>query len=799
MNYNTKDVYLERAKSNNRFEEYPLVVQPNAVVITDSGSNLRMTPLATFFPTASSGNSQSSSWASSSLSSSVSQTASYVSANNVDGTVSSSSFSSTASYVPNLYPVTTVPSSSWASQSLSSSVSQTSSLSVSASFLIGYTVPTTVTSSLTASFVTASGVVGYVSNAFNANSASYVPNLYPVSSVPSASWASQSLNSTYSISASWVSASVRITTSDTASYVVTSQTASFVTASNVIGYVASTFNANSASIALQANSASYVPNLYPVTTVPSSSWASQSLNSINSVSSSWVSASVKITTSDTASFVTASNIVGYVLNSFNANSASFTTQSLNSNSASWVSASVRITTSDTASFVTASNVIGYVLNAFKANTSSFATQSLNSNSASWVSASVRITTADTASYVITAQTASFVTASNVIGYVSNALNSNTASFITASNVKGVVSNASSASYLSGSGIATVGGLNSNSKLSINGTSIVGINNNGDFSDSVVSNFQIGTLSNPATVVLPGQSYLYFYDDHSNGSYIHENYGLHLVGPGDNASLHAIWSDCNLAVGYAGNEGFDFGATNNLLVAGNVGIQTLSPQFALDVAGTINTEYLQTHNAAAVQAQFGDVYPFYLISNSPNLGFNAYYNAGWKYGAGSSNAYGSIISFDQGGGILNVSITPNAGNDGDTADFNNNVLIITKDGRMGINISPDYTLDVNGDINFYGSITKNNSPFIPDNATTASVQSSGYTIPVMMAGSASVSSASSKIITFSKNMPNTSYVVSLTGESAITTPSVGGKTTHGFTASFSLYTGNIDWIAMSATQ
>ena len=78
-------------------------------------------------------------------------------------------------------------------------------------------------------------------------------------------------------------------------------------------------------------------------------------------------------------------------------------------SASWVSSSVYIQAADTASFITASNVAGVVNSSsysYSAVSASYApfTQIVQTTvaSASWVSASVHITNADSASYVVSA-------------------------------------------------------------------------------------------------------------------------------------------------------------------------------------------------------------------------------------------------------------------------------------------------------------------------------------------------------------------------------------------------------------
>ena len=57
MNYNPKDVFLERATTNETFEEYVLRTQQNGVVVTDEYGNLVIVSTSSFwqasFPTAS--------------------------------------------------------------------------------------------------------------------------------------------------------------------------------------------------------------------------------------------------------------------------------------------------------------------------------------------------------------------------------------------------------------------------------------------------------------------------------------------------------------------------------------------------------------------------------------------------------------------------------------------------------------------------------------------------------------------------------------------------------------------------
>ena len=111
-----------------------------------------------------------------------------------------------ASYVPNLYPQTYQVSGSWASASLSSSYvpnlyPQVTQGTVASASWVSASV--FITTAQTASYVTASNVIGVVS------SASYVPNLYPQVAqitVPSSSWVSASAFIITAQSASYIDA-----------------------------------------------------------------------------------------------------------------------------------------------------------------------------------------------------------------------------------------------------------------------------------------------------------------------------------------------------------------------------------------------------------------------------------------------------------------------------------------------------------------------------------------------------------------------------------------------------------------
>jgi hypothetical protein len=89
MNYNVKDIFLERATANKTFEEYALRTQQNGVVVTDSYGNLVIISTSSFWE-ASSNNTISSSYA---LTASYAESASYAE------NAYSSEISNTASYI----------------------------------------------------------------------------------------------------------------------------------------------------------------------------------------------------------------------------------------------------------------------------------------------------------------------------------------------------------------------------------------------------------------------------------------------------------------------------------------------------------------------------------------------------------------------------------------------------------------------------------------------------------------------------------------------------------------------------
>src|SRR6266567_2499462 len=239
----------------------------------------------------------------------------------------------------------------------------------------------------------------FFGTASNAITASFISDFDPIiTSVPSSSWASSSLSSSYSL---------KSLTADTASSVpiflptnsnqlllmghinsdaTIYQLNSAIKADNHGALSASAFygtsswssnaiNANSASFVLNAVSASYVPDIdIAVTSVASASWSSASLSSSYSKNA------------DTASFV-----LNAVSASFSPNQGATTlfTGSTYPITSSWSSNSV------TASFITLSQTASYVTTA---QTASF---NLNSVSSSYSKNADTSSFANTASYSVT--------------------------------------------------------------------------------------------------------------------------------------------------------------------------------------------------------------------------------------------------------------------------------------------------------------------------------------------------------------------------------------------------------------
>ncbi len=172
--------------------------------------------------------------------------------------------------------------------------------------------------------------------------------------------------------------------------------------------------------------------------------------------------------------------------------------------------------------------------------------------------------------------------------------------------------------------------------------------------------------------------------------------------------------------------------------------------------------------------------------------------------GSSGA-SCILAGGKGGDQILPALSYNGGNGGNVSIYGGLGGRVSGSGHTGNTGS--VLLSISGSVPMGNVGIRNSSPVNPLDVTgniscsviTASLFNGINIQPIMQAGSASIGGGTSQIISFVKNMPNTSYVVMLTAESAITSPYASGKTVNGFTASFGAYTGNLDWMICGATQ
>lgn len=356
------------------------------------------------------------------------------------------SYAITASYV--LGGTGDSVSASWASSSISASFARTASYALN--------VPDTASYSYTASYVELAESSSYSTLAFRAVrafTASRVLGADVVGTVLSSSYAETVNRANVATSASYASYATEAATSQTSSFVTgsdvvgavrTAFTASYIRSVNIDGVVSSSFSAShaefadTASLAHTASSADnfYIRNNLRVIGVISAS-------SIYTESASVVFTSGSNTIGNSLSNIQALTGSVGVTGSFVVDNASraviFNLTGSLYGTASYAELAFTASVANTASFVTGSNVIGIVNRAFSASLSTTASFAFTS---SWGAF------ARTASFIDIAQTASYVSGSEVEGSVSSSYTSSlsdtasfafTASWVSGSNVRGTVS------------------------------------------------------------------------------------------------------------------------------------------------------------------------------------------------------------------------------------------------------------------------------------------------------------------------------------------------------------------------
>ena len=244
--------------------------------------------------------------------------------------------------------------------------------------------------SVTSSYSVTAQTASYVLNSI---SASYATNSVTASYIIIAQTASYVLNS---VSASYS------TNSATASYVTLAQTASYILNAVSASYSTNTLSANS------SQTASYVLNAV------SSSFATNSISAsyvLNAISSSYAVSSSYSNISNTASYAQFAETVNNVVTSsyaLNAQTASYVLNAISASYTNFASTASYVLSSVSSSFASTSS---YILNAVSASYSVSSSFSDNSSTASYIEIAQTasyVTLAQTASYIITAQTASYV-------------------------------------------------------------------------------------------------------------------------------------------------------------------------------------------------------------------------------------------------------------------------------------------------------------------------------------------------------------------------------------------------------
>ncbi len=134
--------------------------------------------------------------------------------------------------------------------------------------------------------------------------------------------------------------------------------------------------------------------------------------------------------------------------------------------------------------------------------------------------------------------------------------------------------------------------------------------------------------------------------------------------------HLYWSAsaANLKLYGSGASGIDINSS------GKIGIGTATPGFGIDAERSTGYTY----------AKFGINQPLYMIDLPAEIGFNAYFNGGYKYGKGSTAKYGGSIQMNPTSGDFNVQVSTAPGNT-DGAMTMKNVLSIRQTGDVYVGV------------------------------------------------------------------------------------------------------------------
>lgn len=137
-------------------------------------------------------------------------------------------------------------------------------------------------------------------------------------------------------------------------------------------------------------------------------------------------------------------------------------------------------------------------------------------------------------------------------------------------------------------------------------------------------------------------------------------------------------------------------------SGQVGIGTAAPVQLLDVrAGT----------GAQTNARFGDTQPLFLVSNSPNIAFNMYYDAAattWRYG---DTGYAGTIGYNVATGDMNFYSMAASGTPDAALTLDSARMTIKRSGSVGIGT-------VSAAASALLDLTSTTKGFLPPRMTTA---------------------------------------------------------------------------------